>query len=164
MGRCHCMSIKPLANIRPAERAFLRLVRKYGRPAPASKHIDAQAPLADDGESDCWTHAWNVARARGALYVEGVCRRPGTTGVSMHAWVEETTPFGRRIVECTPGYEQASMYVGLPLDPRPGGPAAKATREWPTNEPRASVLQAAIQTGIEADEVLAQFVIQGPTQ
>lgn len=152
------MSVKPLTDITAAEHGFITMVRSFGLPGPASKYVDLQAPVADDGQTDCWTHAWQVAQARGALYVEGMCRRPQAGGPSMHAWVEEDTPFGRRIIECTPGYEQASGYIGLGIDPSPRSDAAAATADWPANEPRSSIIQAALQSGMPSETVLTHLV------
>lgn len=136
---------KPLTDLHEAERTYLRLVRQHGRPAPATKRLDLQAPVADDGESDCWTHAWQVAQRTGATYVEGICVRAGADGPSFHAWVEETNPLtGRILVECTPGYEHATRYVGIAVDCTPDGIPAQMTGDW---DVRASVIQSALAGG-----------------
>ncbi len=143
----------PLTGVTEVERVYLMLVRRSGRPAPAAKRLDVQDPVAADGESDCWTHAWNLARRTGGTYVEGVCRRRGASGPSFHAWVEHDHPVtGRVLVECTPGYEQASDYYGIPVASAPGSFADKATRRW--GNVRVSVIQAALAAGATPMDVL----------
>lgn len=158
---------KPLTNLHPAERTYLRLVRAQGRPAPTTKRLDIQAPIADDGETDCWTHAWQVARRlreQGieATYVEGICFRPSATGPSFHAWVEEANPLtGRVLVECTPGYERANRYLGIAVDCTPGGVPDRVTAEWTV---RSSVIQAALAGGGGPEQVLAAVAPPGKPQ
>lgn len=152
---------RPLVGVRPYEAAFLNLVRSHGNPAPDTKRIAAQPAIANDTESDCWTHAWNVAQQLGAWYVEGVCIRPAAGGPSMHAWVEEDSAFGApRLVEVTPGYEHATRYLGLRIDASPLGPAAQATSEWDPDAPRASLLQVAFLNGANPKQVLARYVVK----
>lgn len=94
---------------------YVRLVRSQGRPAPTGIVLRLQEPLDDSGETDCWTHARRYAERTGATYVEGVCDRG--RGVSVHAWCEETSPLGVRVVvELTKGYENARDYWGVPVD------------------------------------------------
>lgn len=143
---------QPLTDLSAAERTYLRMVRRYGRPGPASKRLDIQAPVADDGETDCWTHAWQVARRTGGTYVEGICTRPGASGPSFHAWVEETNPLtGATLVECTPGYEEATGYFGIPVDTTPGGLVDQISGDWTV---RSSVIQAALAGGGSVEQVL----------
>lgn len=143
---------KALTDVTDVEKTYLRLIRQHGRPAPTSKRFDIQTPVADDGESDCWTHAWQVARRTGGTYVEGVCFRPGADGPSFHAWVEETNPLtGRTLVECTPGYENATRYLGIPVDSTPGGLVDTITSDWTI---RSSVIQSALAGGGTPTQVL----------
>lgn len=137
-----------LDDVQPHEWAFLRLIQQHGVDAPQARRAAAlTAQVAADGQSDCWTHAWNTARrlrARDehAHYVEGTVLRPGAGGPSFHVWVEEYNPLlGRAVVECTPGYEQASHYRGIAVDCSVGGIVEKLTSDWPKAE-RYSVLQA----------------------
>jgi hypothetical protein len=142
----------PLTDLIPAEREYLRMVRRYGSPAPLAKRLDIQTPVADDGETDCWTHAWEVARRTGGTYVEGVCIREGADGPSFHAWVEEDNPLtGRTMVEVTPGYERATRYVGIAVDSTPGGVVEKITGDWKV---RSSVIQSALFGGGTVEQVL----------
>lgn len=141
----------PTISLTQVERQYMRMVRLHGQAAPNAKRLDLQDPVADDGETDCWTHSWEVSRATGATYVEGICRRPGAGGYSMHAWVEEDTPFGRRVVECTPGYEEATDYLGVMVDNAHGGQVEEITAEW--EGPRSSVLQAALGAGFSIEVV-----------
>lgn len=143
----------PLKNVTAVERAYLRLVRQHGTPAPASKRLALQTRVAADGETDCWTHAWQVAQqlrtlGRQATYVEGVVVRRGADGPSFHAWVEESTPLSQHgvLVECTPGYEDAGPYFGIHVDSTPGSFADRVTEGWTT---RFSVIQALLSTGLE---------------
>lgn len=145
--------IKPLTDVTGVERTYIRLVRTHGAAAPSAKRIDLQPPVADDGETDCWTHAWDIARSTGGTYVEGLCRRPGAGGFSMHAWAEEDSPFGRRIVEGTPGYEDATDYIGIAVDCTPGGDVDRASN--PEGDPRSSVIQLCLATGWTVEQTLA---------
>lgn len=99
---------------------FIRLMKERGLPAPTPRLLRIQPPLDNSGETDCWTHAAAYARETGAVYVEGICYLPpkedGRPRVAAHAWCVEDSPFGARVVEFTPGYEQAFGYLGLPLD------------------------------------------------
>lgn len=144
-------------DLAPFEQAYVSLVRKWGVPAPIAKRLDVQPPVADDGETDCWTHAWHLADRLGARYVEGLARRPGYPGPSMHAWVEEDTPLGPVLVECTAGYEAATMYKGITLDTSLGGVNRDLTDDW--EDPRSSVLHAALlaayENGVTPEQVLA---------
>jgi hypothetical protein len=96
--------------------AYVRLVRKIGKPAPTSRVLRLAEPLDDSPETDCWTHAAEYARRTGARYVEGTCLRYGRTAPQVHAWCEEDTAFGPRVVETTMGYEQAHKYFGVTVD------------------------------------------------
>lgn len=139
-------------NPRAIERVFARMVRQHGKPGANGKRLDLQPLIADDGETDCWTHAWEVAqRTPGARYVEGLCHNG--KALAQHAWVEEDTPFGPRLVECTPGYEEARDYVGIVVDHSPGSIAHEVSVEW--ERPRSSVMQAMIGGGIPTEQVLA---------
>lgn len=150
---------QPLTDLHPAEVQYLQMVREHGLPAPLRKRLDLQPPVADDGETDCWTHAWEVARRTGASYVEGVCQRPGAGGPSFHAWVEEDHPLlGRTVVETTPGYEEASRYLGIVVDNAPGGLVDRITSDWTI---RSSVLQAALAGGGTPGQVLANCAVTG---
>lgn len=143
---------EPMALIAGVEAKYDRLVRACGRPAPSAKRLDLQPPVADDGETDCWTHAWEVARRIGGRYVEGVCALPGGR-VSRHAWVEEDTPFGACVVvETTVGYEAAYNYIGVVVDCSVGGHVEAATRG---QSPRSSVLQLALAAGFDFARTLA---------
>jgi hypothetical protein len=120
---------------------------------------EVQAAVADDGETDCWTHAWQVARRTGGTYVEGLCVRKGASGPSFHAWVERDHPLlGRILVETTPGYEEASHYVGIAVDNTPGGTVEKVTSDWTI---RSSVLQAALAGGGTVEQVLDTCAVDG---
>jgi hypothetical protein len=135
---------------------FVRIMRRLGQPAPNTKRLEIQEPIVDDGETDCWTHAWEVAqRTPNARYVEGICGRPGglTKDSATHAWVEADTPFGPVLIECTPGYEDAHSYRGLVVDHRPGSWVAAETRDWPRQ--RASVIQGYLRGGAKLEEILA---------
>lgn len=143
---------QPLTDVTDVEQAYLHLIRRHGRRAPVNRRVDIQRPVADDGESDCWTHAWKKARQTDATYVEGVCFRPGADGPSFHAWMEETNPLtGRTLVECTPGYENATRYLGIPVDTTPGGLVDMLTQDWTL---RVSVIQAALAGGRTPAQVL----------
>lgn len=136
---------------------FVRILDKLGRWAPTARRLEIQEPIANDGETDCWTHAWQVAqRTPNARYVEGLCRRsPGRTDKATHAWVEVDGPFGAMVVETTPGYENASLYRGLVVDHTPGGFVDRETRDaWPPGI-RGSVIQAYLQGGASLNEILA---------
>lgn len=150
---------KPLTDMIPAERQYLALVRRHGVPGPAVKRLDIQSPVADDGESDCWTHAWETARRTGGTYVEGICVRSGANGPSFHAWVEETNPLtGRTLVEVTPGYEHAAHYVGIAVDSSQGGTVEEVTGDWTV---RSSVIQAALAGGGTPEQVLRHVAAKG---
>lgn len=99
---------------------FVRLMYRAGSPAPQHLRLELAAPIADDGETDCWTHAYDYARATGATYVEGICFRAkpdGSVALAVHAWCEGTTPFGgRERIELTRGYEHAYGHRGIPVD------------------------------------------------
>lgn len=143
---------KPLTDLTDVERTYLRLIRAHGRPAPTTKQYEPQAPVADDGQSDCWTHAWNLARRIRGTYVEGIVVRPGANGPSFHAWVETDNPLiGRSLVEATPGYEHAQHYLGITIDNAPRGKVSLMTARWHI---RASVIQAALAGGGTPDQVL----------
>lgn len=143
---------QPLTNVTYTERTYLRLVLRHGHRAPHAKQLDLQKPVADDGQTDCWTHAWQVAQRTGADYVEGLCVRAGAGGPSFHAWVEHDHPLtGRTVVECTPGYRDASQYLGITVDCTPSGHIDQLTRHWHT---RASVLQALLAGGTSPAELL----------
>lgn len=148
--------IGPITDLTEVETTYLNLVRRHGVPGPTTKRLEIQPPVADDGESDCWTHAWTVARNLGATYVEGVCRRAGAGGPSMHAWVQQDTPFGPVLIETTPGYEDATHYRGIAIDTTPGGQVDQITRQWRL---RSSVLQSALagaqSAGVPPERVLA---------
>lgn len=149
---------KPLVDLTEFEHAYLRLVRTKGHPAPTAKRLLIQKPVADDGETDCWTHAWRIARQIGGTYVEGVCRAEGSHGLSMHAWVVENNPLtGATLVEVTPGYERATHYIGIAIDSRPGGKVDELTADWHV---RSSVIQAAFYGGWSPEQVLS-FVRPG---
>lgn len=135
---------------------YVRIMRRIGQPAPSAKRLDIQEPIVDDGETDCWTHAWEVAsRTPNARYVEGICGRPGglTKDSATHAWVEVDTPFGTTLIECTLGYEEARHYRGIVVDHRPGSWVESATRGWPRQ--RASVIQSYLRGGAKLEEILA---------
>lgn len=151
--RQHSTPPARLDNVQPHEWAFLHLVQQHGIDAPQLRRAEGlTAQVAADGQSDCWTHAWNIARrlrARDeqARYIEGTILRPGAGGPSFHAWVEEYNPLlGWAVVECTPGYEQASHYRGIAVDCSVGGLVEDLTSDWPKTE-RYSVLQALLAGG-----------------
>lgn len=147
------MTLKALTDVTPAERTYLDMVRKRGIAGPIRKRLDIQDPVVDDGESDCWTHAWQVAQRIGGTYVEGVCVRPGASGPSFHAWVEEVNPLtGPTLVETTAGYEQAAHYLGIAVDCTPGGLIEEVTKSW--GSVRASVIQALLAGGQTPERVL----------
>lgn len=135
---------------------FVRFMRRIGQPAPNTKRLEIQEPIVDDGETDCWTHAWEVAqRTPNARYVEGICGRPGglTKDSATHAWVEVDSLFGPVLIECTPGYEYATNYRGLVVDHTPGSWVERATRDWPRQ--RASVIQSYLRGNASVEEILA---------
>lgn len=95
---------------------FARFIKDRGTFAPDARVLNLQAPLDSSDTTDCWTHAAAYAERTGADYVEGICLRrkgPGEVVTCAHAWAEEGTPFGRRVVELTPGYEEAYGYRGI---------------------------------------------------
>lgn len=142
-----------------AEAAFVALIQRHGVPRTGARVLDIQPPIVDDGETDCWSHAWDLARATGGRYVEGLCRRtPARSRIATHAWVERNTPFGVQIIETTKGYEHASEYRGLVIDTAPGSLAVRLTKDWPKNEPRSSVLQAALAGGWTWEAILDEMI------
>lgn len=99
--------------------AFIQLIRRSGVQMTSSRILDIREATADDGETDCWTLAYNHSLTSGSTYVEGICRLPpredGRLRIAAHAWCVEETPLGLRVREFTPGYEGAWDYRGLPI-------------------------------------------------
>lgn len=132
-----------------AQADFVRLMRRV---APLREYpvvLDLQPPYDDSGETDCWTHSWKVAHARGGRYMEGVCYR-GNGRISAHAWVEVDSPLGTQIIETTPGYEQAYAYRGLPVKMT----GKDAEMGWYEGL-RFSLVQLALSVGMPVERVLA---------
>ena len=129
--------------------AFELLVMNYGIGRRGADKILADEMTYD---GDCWSGAWREARRRGARYVEGSCII-GRTRVRAHAWVEEDTAFGVRIIECTKGYEEAHTYLGITVDCADGSTPEQMTGHWPEGY-RASVIEALIITGAPVETIL----------
>ncbi len=146
-------AVRPLLDVQPWEEQYLALITRYGTRGPAVKRLDIQEPFDIDGQSDCWTHAWEVARRVGGSYVEGFCVRAFSGGPSFHAWVEIENPLaGPTIIETTPGYEQATGYMGIAVDCSPGGVVEQITQDW--GVVRQSVIQSLLAHGAAPAKVL----------
>ena len=142
-----------------AERAYVHLIGRHGTSRAGARTLNIQPDFSGDGVTDCWTHAWKVAKETGGRYVEGTCRRTMSRDrIATHAWVEKDTPFGVQIIETTEGYEQASDYRGLVIDTRPGSLASRLTSNWPKDGQRSSIIQAALAGGWSPDMVLELVV------
>lgn len=142
-------AVSPVA----VERTYLRFIGAYGIRRTSARRYEPVPPISGDGVTDCWTHAWTHAAEFGLRYVEGVCmKRPGV--LATHAWCESGTALGSVIVELTEGFGAASDYVGLAIDLDPTGLPVTLTADWPSSEPRSSVLQAAIGGGFPPAELL----------
>lgn len=134
-----------------AEVRFVALLRKTGVPMPNLRKYDPQPPIADDGETDCWTHAWEYAHQHGGQYFEGICFK-GKGAVAPHAWVVTYTPFGLSVVETTEGYERAYGYRGVAVkmhEPMLQRPVYFEGRRY-------SIIQLCIAGGIDPMSVIDQ--------
>lgn len=72
---------------------------------------------------ECWTNAWALARQAGLKYFEGVVTLPSGR-VDTHAWTRDRKG---RVIEPTPGYEDAVSYAGFEV---PKELALKLSGAW----------------------------------
>lgn len=125
--------------------------------------ISRYAPVGPAG--DCWTHAWEQARAYGWDYCEGVAARGGDR-YATHAWCLDRSGMltaDGTVVEVTTGYGDSVAWVGFLVNrDHPHVQEADRIMRGTPLFPRSSVVETMLGAGVPFDVLMRDGVVRLP--